>query len=55
MNQVNYTESNQKMIMNDEVEGMWKEPVLSCKILCKHLLGGSEENHQNWTANQAYN
>lgn len=55
MNRVSYTVPNQRMIMNDEVERMWKEPALSGKILCKRLLGGSEENHQNWIASQAYN
>jgi hypothetical protein len=56
MNHVSYTESNQRMIMNDEIEGMWKEPVLSCcKILCKYLLVEAEENHQNWIVSQVYN
>jgi hypothetical protein len=49
MNNIIYTEPNQRMIMNDEREGMRKEPVLPYfKILYKELFGGAEQNHQNF-------
>jgi hypothetical protein len=34
--------------VNDELERMWKEaPVAKFKMLSQHLLGGTEENHEN--------
>jgi hypothetical protein len=44
--------------MNDEVERMWKEPVLSCcKILSKYLLERLRRTIRTsgWIASQAYN
>jgi hypothetical protein len=34
------------MIVNDELERMWKEVVVACfKVLPQHLPEGTEENH----------
>jgi hypothetical protein len=36
------------MIMNEELERMWKEAMVAyLKILTQHLPGGSEENNNN--------
>jgi hypothetical protein len=32
--------------MNDKLEGIWKEAVVAYfKVLPRHLIGGTEENH----------
>jgi hypothetical protein len=40
--------SNERMIVNDELEKIWKEAVMTkFKVLSWYLPGGSEENHKN--------
>jgi hypothetical protein len=35
------------MIVNNELERMWKEVVMSLfEVLYRYLLGGTEENHE---------
>jgi hypothetical protein len=34
------------MIMNNELERMWKEMVVLCKILCQNLPIKTDENHE---------
>jgi hypothetical protein len=38
-----YVALNERMVVNNELEGMWKEVV---KVLCWHLPGGAEKNHK---------
>jgi hypothetical protein len=43
-----YVVSNKRMIVNNELERMWKEAVMaSFKVLSKHLPGGPEEKHEH--------
>jgi hypothetical protein len=44
-----YIALNDRMIMNIDLERMWKEAVVAWfEVLCRHLPGGTEENHQNF-------
>jgi len=36
--------------VNDELEGMWKETIVAYfKVLSRHLPGGTEESHKNFS------
>jgi hypothetical protein len=42
-----YIASNKRMIVNNELERMWKETVVAqFKVLSRHLPGGTEGNHE---------
>jgi len=36
---------NSKILVNDKTERMWKEAVVACIKVPKHLRGRTEENH----------
>jgi hypothetical protein len=43
-----YIASNDRVITNNEQERIWKEAVVTyCKVLSRHLPGGTEENHES--------
>jgi hypothetical protein len=42
-----YIASNERMIVNNELESMWKEAVMAqFKVLSRHLPGGTDEIHE---------
>jgi hypothetical protein len=42
-----YIASNERMIVNNELERMWKEAVVAkFMVLSRHLPGGTKENHE---------
>jgi hypothetical protein len=42
-----YIASNERMIVNNELERKWKEAVVAqFKVLSRHLPGGTKENHE---------
>jgi hypothetical protein len=45
---MDYGTLNGRMIVNYELERMWKEAVMACfKVLSQHMAGGTKKQHEN--------